>query len=34
MDYFLKVKQDKETLVVGDDLGVTHMYDFAPDWHA
>lgn len=34
MDYFLKEKQGKETLVVGDDLGVTHMYDFEPDWHA
>lgn len=34
MDYFLKTKQGLETLVVGDDLGICHMYDFKPDWHS
>lgn len=34
MDYFLKPKQNIETLVVGDDLGICHMYDFSPDWHS
>lgn len=34
MDYFLKPKLGLETLVVGDDLGICHMYDFKPDWHS
>lgn len=34
MDYFIKGKQGLETLVVGDDMGVCHMYDFKPDWHS
>lgn len=34
MDYFLKPKQGVETLVVGDDLGICHMYDFEPSWHS
>jgi len=34
MDYFIKSKQGMETLVVGDDLGICHMYDFKPDWHS
>ena len=34
MDYFLKPKQNIETLVIGDDLGICYMYDFSPDWHS
>ena len=40
MDYlyawtiFRKPKQDIETLVIGDDLGICYMYDFSPDWHS
>jgi WD40 repeat protein len=34
MDYFTKSKQGLETLVVGDDLGICHMYDFKHDWHS
>jgi WD40 repeat protein len=34
MDYFIKSKQDLETLVIGDDLGICYMYDFSPAWHS
>lgn len=34
LDYYKWPDQDKETLLVGDDLGICHMYEFRPGWHA
>jgi hypothetical protein len=34
LDYYKWPDKDKETLLVGDDLGICHMYDFTPGWHS
>lgn len=34
LDYFSKTGESrKEVLIIGDDLGIIHLYNFEPGWH-
>lgn len=35
IDYYFSKEKNLEYLIVGDDLGICHIYEFKPgDWHA